>query len=63
MKTLAWAVLAVVVFWSGVSLLAIVLSLFGAIGQYELVLIFVVVGVAEYFAFRRLRRREVRPQA
>ncbi|PZF83448.1 hypothetical protein C1I92_12670 [Jiangella anatolica] len=48
--------LAVAVFWSAVSLLAIVLSQFGPIGQYELLLIILVVGVAEFITFRRLRR-------
>lgn len=56
MKTLAWGVLGIVVFWSGVSLLAIVLSQLGPIGQHELLLIMVAVGAAEFFAFRRLRR-------
>ncbi|WP_053207792.1 hypothetical protein [Jiangella muralis] len=56
MKTLAWGVLGIVVFCVGVSLLALVLTLFGGVGQYELMLIMLVVSVAEYVAFRRLRR-------
>ena len=57
MKTLAWGVLGIVVFCTGVSLLSLVLSLFGGgIGQYELLLIVLIVGFAEIIAFRRLRR-------
>ncbi|SEF08401.1 hypothetical protein [Jiangella alba] len=60
MKTLVWAVLAVAAFLAGVVLLAALLTQFGGVGQYELLLIMLVVGVAEFLVVRRLRRRPER---
>ncbi|WP_116947083.1 hypothetical protein [Jiangella endophytica] len=56
MKTLAWAVLGVAAFLAGVVLLAALLAQFGGVGQYELLLIMLAVGVAEFMVVRRLRR-------